>query len=341
MKERYAQWNRGGVPGSAEYPWLEPPDFGPVYTRGTSFRARAEARQREYRAHVLGAGWKRYGHFLDETSTNEGRNFVIPEACEEAAERSKKKGVAARTFENMLSSQAMCFNVFTPLARGPELATRLLAPHVPGLKSVRSIAFEYTPAPDVFKAQSALGGVDCDLLIEADWNDGQLGVIAVETKFVEPEFSTCGFRKAGHTVCAEDVPVRADTSACLYESKKRYLYWKRTLEHETISLERLPVTGCPFHGPLWQLWVNHVLAHVEADRRGGKHARYAVCAPSSNNALLREGRVLEDFKTLTRDPSTVLFIDLDALVRDAAEAARHDDRLQGWAEGIQARYASI
>jgi len=336
MHERYNQWKAGGVPGTAEYPWLEPPDHGPVYTPGASFRARAEARQREVRAQTLGAGWKRYGHFLDETATGEGRNFVIPEAWEEARKRAKEgKGVAARTFENMLSSQAMCFNLFTPLVHDHDLATRLLAPRVPGLQRVRSIKIEHTPPPDVFKDQSGLGGVDCDVLIVADFSDGQLGVIAVETKFVEPEFSGCGFHKS----CT--VTVRDDTSACLYESKKGYLYWRRTLEHETISLEKLPAQGCPFHGSLWQLWVNHALAHVEARCRDGKHARYAVCAPSGNKELLRGGSVLEDFKALTRDPSTVLFFDLDSLLKDAADAARDDQSLEAWARGLQERYAGI
>jgi len=338
MKERYAQWKREGIPGTAEYPWLELPNSGPVYTRGTSFRARAEARQREYRARVLGAGWNGYGHFLDQAAADAGRNFVVPKAWEDALERSKRKGVAPRTFENMLSSQAMCFNVFTPLKHDPDLATRLLMPHVPGLKRVRSITIEHTPSPDVFRDQSGHGGVDCDVLVVGDFDDGQLGVLVVETKFVEPEFSRCGFRRPP---CPADVPVRADTSACLYESRKHYLYWRRTLEHQTISLDALKPTGCPFDGPLWQLWVNHALAHVEARERGAQHARFAVCAPANNDALLRDGSVLKDFRALTTDPSTVLFIDLNEVIRDAVGATRENHQLKTWARGLQDRYADI
>jgi hypothetical protein len=51
-------------------------DLGSVYTKGSSFRALAEARQRHYRAHDLKAGWSKYGHLLDDESAGAGRNFL-------------------------------------------------------------------------------------------------------------------------------------------------------------------------------------------------------------------------------------------------------------------------
>ena len=39
-------------------------ELGPVYSRGRAYRARAEARQREYRASVLRAGHGDWGHVL-------------------------------------------------------------------------------------------------------------------------------------------------------------------------------------------------------------------------------------------------------------------------------------
>ena len=292
-------------------------------------------------------GWARHGHFLDADAVERGRNFVTPEAWQAARKRAAWKGVAERTFENMLSSQAMCFNVFAPLASRPSLATKVLASQVPGLKRVRSIAFEYTPPADVFKDQSGRGGVDCDLLVEAEWDDDAVGVIAVETKFVEPEFSRCGFRKAGRKAkgeayyCPDTVDVRDDSANCLYERNKGYLYWKRTREHETISQDAVPASGCPFKGVLWQLWVNHTLAHVEASRRQARHARYAVCAPANNDKLLKGGSVIDQFKALTTDPQTVLFIDLNELIGSIHRAVGDAPELQGWAQGIVARYANI
>jgi hypothetical protein len=160
---------------TAAPPALTASAIGPVYTRGKSYRARAEARQREYRARVLGAHHGRYGHLLSQQAAEEGNNFVHPEAHAAARSRQREgKGVAARTFENMLSSQAMCFNIFAPLGSRLEIAADVLRPFIPGLKNVTAIQIEHTPAGEVFNDQSALGGVDCDLLIEGETTSGRL-----------------------------------------------------------------------------------------------------------------------------------------------------------------------
>jgi len=282
-------------------------ESGPVYTVGDSYRARAEERQREYRAQKLGVGHGRYGHFLSEAAAAEGHNFVIPEASKAAIERKGTKGVAPRTFENMLSSQAMCFNVFAPLRTRLSLAAEILRPFVPGLAEVTSIEIEHTPAADIFGDQSTLGGVDCDLFVEGVNDRGERLVLVVETKFVEPEFSVCGFRKAGRAnhgkdVCPDDVPVRADRGACLYSRNKGYAYWQRSDEHGLLLDGALADGGCPFAGERWQLWVNLALAHEEAKRRGATDVRFSVCAPAKNEALLGDGEVLEGFRSLLRRP---------------------------------------
>jgi hypothetical protein len=319
----------------------EPSGFGPVYTAGASFRARAEARQRRYRAEVLQAGWDTHGHWLDHAAARSGANFVVPAAHAAAVRRRDAgKGVAERTFQNMLSSQAMCFNLFAPLADDLDLAAAVLAPVLPGLVSVASITIEHTPAVDVFGDQIGRGGVDCDVLVEATFGDG-LGVVVIETKFVEEDFSTCGFRRPGRVsrgqvVCAQDVPVHHDRNACAYQARKGYGYWNRTDEHRTLAPLAWP--GCPFGGPLWQLWVNHTLAHDEASRRGAGRAKLLVCAPGDNEALLRGGGVLGQFRALLREPDTVGLLAVDCLIDSIGSAV---GERSPWVVGVLARYGRI
>ncbi len=321
-------------------------DYGEAYTKGSSFRARAERRQREYRADVLGLGYRTHGHWLAPLDAENGANFVVDSAIEAVRSRAHAgKGVKPDTFFNMLTSQAMCFNIFAPLAKDVALARSVLAGFVPGLTAVRRIAFEYTPAREVFNDQTGKTGVDSDLLIEADWESGP-GVLVVETKFVEPDFSTCGFRRPerepkGKPMCPQDVAVANNPQECLYESAKRYRYWTRSIEHGTLREGALTGGGCPFGGSLWQLWVNHTLAHVEARRGGFPTARYAVCAPAGNHELLRGGQVLASFTALVTDPASVLFIDVDLLIDRIVEIASGDPGLRPWAEGVQARYHRI
>lgn len=82
-------------------------DEGPIYTKGKSYRARAEARQRTYRAEVLGVPHGRYGHFLSQAAADAGSNFILEEPVQ--GDRSaclyvRKKGYAywKRTDEHSL-----------------------------------------------------------------------------------------------------------------------------------------------------------------------------------------------------------------------------------------------
>ena len=317
---------------------------GPIYTRGKTYRARAEARQRTYRAEVLGVPHGSYGHFLSADAADDGGNFIVEEAFRAARSRQQAgKGVAQRTFENMLSSQAMCFNVFAPLASRLELAAEVLSPFIAGLVEVTAIHIEHTPAGDVFNDQSGRGGVDCDVLVEGRTETEAL-VQVIETKFVEPEFSICGFRKSGRAkkgqdVCAQDVPVRADRSACLYVRKKGYAYWQRTDEHHLLATDAVPERGCPFGGARWQLWVNLALAHEEAARRDAPDVRLAVCSSSRNTALLGDGELLDGFKSLLRAPDAVSLFDLEALLAQIDGCVPAD--LSDWADALAARYAGI
>ncbi|MCZ7583237.1 MAG: hypothetical protein M5R36_07810 [Deltaproteobacteria bacterium] len=319
------------------------PDQGKVYTKGASYRARAEARQREYRANVARAGWSEWGHLLDDVSADAGANFVVPEAHQAARDRhALGKGVAVRTFNNMLSSQAMCFNVFAPLAADTNLASRVLRGFAAGLETVEKIHFEYTPAKDLFRDQSGRGGVDCDLLIEGTWKDGRRAVVTIETKFVEPEFSVCGFRKSGRTknVCRADLVLDANSSKCLYATEKKYGYWEQT--HKLGQLRDGLLPGpCPFGSPLWQLWVNHTLAFAEASRRRVPHAAFGVCAPAGNEKLLNGGRVLDLFRSNLKHPSSFFFIPLDDLIGRIRETCGHDHKYRPWRDGLAARYAAI
>lgn len=320
-------------------------EAGPIYNSGNSYRARAEARQRQYRNKVLKTGYSKYGHFLTEEAAQcKGANFVSPIAFETARRRfAQGKGVTKRTFENMLSSQAMCFNLFAPLAADLVLASAVFRRILPQVTTVSSIQFEYTPSNDIFGDQAGFAGVDCDLLLEGIATDGTSVVIVLETKFVEPEFSICGFRNSGRSakglpICPDDVKIDKEDSACLYSVRKGYRYWERTWEIGSLQISAFPAVGCPFGGPLWQLWVNHTLAKVEALRRGASSAIFAVCSPENNDPLAALEK-LQTFKKLLADPDSAVHIGVDHLI--SVIGCEVKAPLDKWHEQLALRYSGI
>ena len=320
-------------------------DQGLSYTRGSGFRARAEARQRAFRARRLKCGWRRYGHLLDEAGCRRGDNFLHPAALAAARQRlAAGKGVSySRTFGNMLSSQALCFNIFAPLAadhEGRALAAAVLAEFIPYLEAVEAINIEYTPDRGIFRDQAGRAGVDCDLLIRYRTNRGDGGVLVVEVKYVEPGFSVCGHCRPGKAdPCPPGLRLAPDFANCRYASRNGYLYWRRALEQDTLELDTLPDRGCPFRGELWQLWVNHTLAHVLAHRQGLPEANFALLAPADNDRLLAGGLVPRVFARHLRLPETFLFIALERLLnRLRLETIRRAPEWRRWADRLCERY---
>lgn len=317
-------------------------DEGPIYTKGPSFRARAEALARRFRVTELRVAHGTHGHLLDDLATEAGKNFMHAATLAAVEARAVRgKGVdRSRTLGNMLSSQALCFNLLAPLAHdsdGLALASEVFGPFIPGLARVRSIELEHTPSFDVFRDQSGKTGVDCDALIEFEDTEGRLAVLVIETKFVETSFSACGHRSKSQ--CPDDVSIGKDFSGCRYASQNRFAYWQRTAEADSVHLSIVDRPGCPFGGPLWQIWVNHTLAHAEASKRGAHRAVFAVCAPEDNEAL-QARTLLDRYRQLVTEPQTVVFIPLTQLLDRLVQICSARDGWRDWAGLLRKRYAA-
>jgi len=170
-------------------------DIGPQYSRDNAFAQRMRFHQSWYRSRVLhapvGTGPKagnttRYGNMLTRQDGERGLNFLTPHIFEVAKRRLElKKGAVEkfRLFCNMLSSQAMCFNLFGPLVDDTELATRLMQVLLPGeIQSVSRVFLEYAPEP----AKDYLNDLTAfDAFVSYLRPDGQPGFVGIETKLAE------------------------------------------------------------------------------------------------------------------------------------------------------------
>ena len=324
---------------------VEKIDEGKAYTKGNSFRAIAEALARKYRAEKLRLkDYDAYGHRLTTEDGNRGENFLpslrgdILRAVKER--QAIRKGIDfARTSKNMLSSQAMCFNLFVPLNRDKQLAARLFHFLIGGIRSIDDdIAYEYTPCKCIFGDQSGKGGVDCDVLVRYVGKNGGKGLVVIETKYVETKFSTCGFRKYGQKdPCPVNTVVKDDYSNCRYHYKKNYSYWRVAGESSLYQMERLHSQPCPFGGSLWQLWTNLSLAYALAKENQYSEFKYVVICPRSNTILSQDNEVFDGFKSILRRPEVFKVIYLE----DIGEALRDESVVQKrdpWIDEFISRY---
>ncbi len=316
-----------------------------IYATGNSFRAVAEAKARSYRLNVLHlSNYGDYGHILSDKDGEQGMNF-LPSLRDEIFNSVVKrnqigKGVdLERTTKNMLSSQAMCFNLFVPLSLDKKFATAFFRQLLGDCKEVtQDIDYEYTPSKSIFNDQSGKGGVDCDALLQYTNIHGKNSLVVIETKFVEKDFSFCGFRKKDHTdPCPLSTVVSPDFSNCRYHYKKYYNYWNVAKESNLFNMDIIQNSPCPFGGSLWQLWTNMSLAYAISKEKGFDEFNYAVICPDKNDKLSNHGEIFNEFRRLLRNPQKFKVIYLND-IRNAFERIEHDSPKMEWCKEFINRY---
>ncbi len=170
--------------------------LAPSEERDKSFTGRMRFHQSWYRHAILqlkpgpnphAHGDELYGNMLIEEDAREGKNFLTPQIFEFAKERfplSQKDNETARLYQNLLSSQPMCFNLFGPLKSSPELATVLLRllPGFPQDAQVTNLFFEYPPK----QARPLADQTSFDACISYERRGRVKGFIGIETKLTEP-----------------------------------------------------------------------------------------------------------------------------------------------------------
>jgi len=157
------------------------------------------------------------------------RNVVRAEVLDPEASRDKKYG-APRIFDNLLSSQPLCFNLFAELKRDLRLATRLFSRLFPTrVRAVTRMEFEHSPGrrdPRYLADRTAF-----DVYFEFEPPAGGRGFAGIEVKYHE----NLDDKEAGH--------------------KQRYDEVARLM-----GVFRDPDAPSLRRRPLEQIWRDHLLA---------------------------------------------------------------------------------
>lgn len=179
-----------------------PERFGPQYKPDSPFMRKARLLQSWYRTDVLkqkqfGFGPEKnskgkYGNILVNGETT-GSNFLSTSIFHYVNYRLEflKNGETIgeyRIYNNMLSSQPMCFNLFFPIKQlfesNTKAADRILQACFPQLQIERvlSIELEYLPYPvdQYLNDRTAF-----DAMVIYKTTSGKINILAIETKYVE------------------------------------------------------------------------------------------------------------------------------------------------------------
>ncbi|RKD90426.1 PGN_0703 family putative restriction endonuclease [Mangrovibacterium diazotrophicum] len=143
-----------------------------------------------------------YSNFLDDYAKR-----AVKEELDGRGSASKGMISESRLFNNLLSSQPLCFNFFGRLKYKPELATAALKPFFPAIEQATDIHFEFAPNA----AQNGDNSAH-DVAIEFKTAAGKLGLIGLECKYTEP-FSPKEYRNENY----ERLYTESDAFSATYE----------------------------------------------------------------------------------------------------------------------------
>jgi hypothetical protein len=196
---------------------------------------------------------QRLGSMLTDADAKAGHNYVDPEAVELALKAVSSDALVDRTRlqANLLASQPLAFNLFASLAIDLDAATRVfrhLLPH--RITRVTRICFEHSPGRGV--ATYLENGSAFDVFVEYASMDGGKGFVGIEVKYHED------LRNQAPANKRDRYQVVAERAGCFR------------------SLDEL------YKPPLWQLWLDHLLALAMV--QGGEYddGAFVLLAPAGN-----------------------------------------------------------
>ena len=264
-----------------------------------------------------------FKHWLTEEEAH--FNFITPDVHTATLERfnNHKAGDLKRILINTAASQPFCFNLIIFLQQHSALADKLFSNLLEKQVNVIHLEPEFTPnecnSVISFKrtADESIGdqnlklaiGTDADIAVFYTYDNDKKGVLLIEFKFIEPEFSVCssyaGSKKKENETSEEKQQrlkrnkvrqaicdssnfyskmVDAKCSLCGYN---KYFNWDLTHKSEVIDGKKVKTLSlCPFRFGLNQLWRNMILAEQVALSRHCDEFGFWVFSPRENDNYL-------------------------------------------------------
>lgn len=263
---------------------------GKIYKYDDPFKAMARAHQFEYRENIL-------GDFNDERNpqviltadaSRAGLNFY--EWCREYIRKKMPSGkfTAAALCSNMLRSEHIPYNVFTPMEFDLDSARDLFGNLIKQqIAKVLDIKIEYAGNP--LEKDKYLGdGTSFDAYVLYEMEDGSRGGIGIEVKYTEKEYPLGKI---------EEQSIK-DTGHRYHQITPKSQYYTPELDiHRFLKDHHLR-----------QIWRNHILGYSMVEKGDISKFHHIHLYPDGNTHF--RDKALPEYKNLLTEKGEESFIDL-------------------------------
>lgn len=256
-------------------------------------------------------------------------NFITKDIYSSTIERFKrhKAGDLNRILTNTAASQPYCFNLFLYLNQHRPLIDRLFSDLLNKTIKVQHVEPEFTPnlcdniVGFARTSDESIGdqdlqrgiGTDADVAVFYTYDINKKGVLFIEFKFIEAEFSVCtsyAYRKKIRDICTSSLFysdfIESKNPLCGYN---KYFNWNLTSNSKVFDYQKIEeARACPFRFGLNQLWRNMLLAERVAASRHCDEFGFWVLSPQMNYKYLwKKGETEKQFRAILTELGNTIF----------------------------------
>ena len=290
---------------------------GKTYRYDDEFKAKARAHQFAFRENEL-------NDFYDEKnpqvilSPNAAKQGLI--FCDTYRELIKSKVTSFKSsvlFSNMLRSEHIPYNIFTPMEEDLNAATTLFNEIIDGsISKISHIRIEFAGNADD-RSEYLNDGTSFDTFIEYISSDGSIGGIGIEVKYTEN----------GYPIGVKERKDIENTNGLYYQMTKDSHWYIPTLN--ILSFIKA--------NHLRQIWRNHILGYSMLCRGDIKHFHHVHLYPQGNKHFFEHA--IPEYKSLLTDCGKTTFIDLTyESLFDMISKIFISDKQQDWLKYLRRRY---
>lgn len=250
---------------------------------------------------------------------------------------------------SMVSSQALCVNLFFPLRRHHDVLARFLSLRFSELERVVDLDFEYVGPRNYFNEQGGRGQNRTSADVSIRWLDkaGKGRLTLLEFKFTEPTFGECGKKtNPRRERCLDASRIVLSPGTECYRAEVGRSYWSIIQSSQGPFLPEALVTEtfCPWRYDFYQLMRNQLLAHcIERDPHASVDSvHFGVCYTDGNEELLQmrpfggERNPIKAWPKLLKRPETFFSFTVQEFL--SVVETGMPEPLSGWRDYLGRRY---
>jgi len=289
---------------------------GKTYRYDDEFKAKARAHQFAFRENEL-------NDFYDERNP---QVILSPDAakkglifCDTYRELIKSKVKSFKTsalFSNMLRSEHIPYNIFTPMEEDLSATVMLFNEIIGGgISRINRIRIEFAGKAD--KSEYLNDGTSFDTFIEYVSSDGSIGGIGIEVKYTEN----------GYPIGVKEKQDIEDTNGLYHQMTKKSHWYIPALD---------PLSFIKANH-LRQIWRNHILGYSMLCRGEIRHFHHIHLYPQGNKHFYEHA--IPEYKSLLTECGKASFIDLTyESLFDMISKIFTSDKHQDWMKYLRKRY---